>query len=88
MGGPYNKNGGREDPKKSFKWNQTSGKTKNQMGRRGSEGCITAARSKGMEETSWKQGRVEARFEGGQGPEGAVAPCMEWNMFACENPLP
>jgi len=32
-----------------------------------------------MEERSWKQGRVEARFEGGQGPEGAVAPYMEWN---------
>ena len=83
MGGPYNKNGGREDPKKCFKWNlpqhKTSGKTKNQMGGRGSEGCITAARSKGMEEKSGKQGRVEARFEGGQGPEGAVAPYMEWN---------
>jgi hypothetical protein len=30
-----------------------------------------------MEEKSWKQGRVEARFEGGQGPEGAVAPYMD-----------
>ena len=83
MGGPYNKNGGREDHKKSFKWNlpqhKTNGKTKNQMGGRGSEGCITAARSKGMEEKSGKQGRVEARFEGGQGPEGAVGPYMEWN---------
>jgi len=56
VGGPCNKNGGREDPKKSFKWNlpqhKTSGKTKNQMGGRGSEGCVTAARSKGMEEKS------------------------------------
>jgi hypothetical protein len=31
---------------------QTSGKTTNQMGRRGPEGCITAARSKRMEEKS------------------------------------
>jgi hypothetical protein len=30
-----------------------------------------------MEEKSWKQGRVEARFEGGQGPEGAVAPYID-----------
>jgi hypothetical protein len=58
------------------------------MGRRGPEGCITAARIKGMEEKSWKQGRVEARFEGGQGPEGAVAPYMDgwillvWNFLA------
>jgi hypothetical protein len=46
------------------------------MGRRGPEGCITAARSERMEEKSWKQGRVEACYEGGQGPEGAVAPYM------------
>ena len=56
MGGPYNKNGGREDPKKGFKWNlpqhKTSGKTKNEMGRHGSEGCITAVRSKRMQEKS------------------------------------
>jgi len=32
-----------------------------------------------MEEKSRKQGRVEASFEGGQGPEGAAAPYMEWN---------
>jgi hypothetical protein len=43
-------------PKKVFKWNllqhTTGGKTKNQMGRRGPEGCITAARSERMEEKS------------------------------------
>jgi hypothetical protein len=41
-------------PKKGFKWNllqhTISGKTKNQMGRRGPEGCITTARSERMEE--------------------------------------
>jgi hypothetical protein len=30
-----------------------------------------------MEEKNGKQGRVEARFEGGQGPEGAVAPYVD-----------
>ena len=42
-------------PRKGFKWNlpqhKTSGKTKNQMGRRGSEGRITAVRSKRMEKS-------------------------------------
>jgi hypothetical protein len=57
---------------------KTSWKTKNQMGKCGSEGRITAARSKRVEEKSWKQGRVEAGFEGGQGPEGAVAPYTDW----------
>ena len=37
-----------------------------------------------MEEKSRKQGRVEARFEGGQGPEGAVAPYMDGWMRVFE----
>jgi hypothetical protein len=36
----------------TFDNTKTSGKTKNQMGRCGLEGCITAARSKGMDEKS------------------------------------
>ena len=32
-----------------------------------------------MQETKWEQKRVEALFEGDQGPEGAIAPYMgEW----------
>ena len=53
---------------------QTSGKTKNQMGGRGPERCIAIIGNEKMEEKSKKWWRVEARFEGGQGPEGAVAP--------------
>jgi len=32
-----------------------------------------------MEETSRRQRRMEASFEGGQGSEWAVAPYIEWN---------
>ena len=56
---------------------KTSGKTKDQMGGCGSEGRTTAARNKRMETRSWKQERMEATFEGGQRPEGAVAPYMD-----------
>jgi len=38
------------------------------------EGNVTDPRSMRMEETSRRQRRVEVSSEGGQGPEGAVAP--------------
>ena len=50
------------------------GKTKNKMGGRPPEGHITDPRNTRTEETSRRQRRMKASFEGGQGPEGAVAP--------------
>jgi hypothetical protein len=48
------------------------------MGGCGPERCIATTRNEKMEEKkSKKQGRVEACFEGGQGPEGTVAPYMD-----------
>jgi hypothetical protein len=44
------------------------------MGRRLPQGHITGPRNPRMEETSRKQRRMAASSEGGQGPEGAVAP--------------
>jgi hypothetical protein len=40
------------------------------------EGCIADIRDVRMEKKSGKWGRMEATFEGGQGPEGAVGPWM------------
>jgi hypothetical protein len=46
------------------------------------EGCFVDIRDAKMEEKSGKQGRMETAFEGGQGPEGAVVPCMDgWMDF-------
>ena len=53
---------------------QSSGKTKNKIGGRRPEGHITDLKNKRMEETSGRQRRMEASSEGGQYPEGAVAP--------------
>jgi hypothetical protein len=55
----------------------TREKTKNQMGGCCAEGRITDIRGVRMEEKSGKYGRMEAAFEGGQGPERAVVPWMD-----------
>jgi len=52
---------------------KTSGKTKNKMGGSRPE-RITDPRTTRMEVASRRQRRLEASSEGGQGPEGALAP--------------
>ena len=41
-----------------------------------------STRSARMDETSRRQRKMEASSEGVQGPEGTVAPWMEWNSRA------
>jgi hypothetical protein len=54
MRGAYNNNGRRKDSKKGFKWKlpyqETRGKTKNQIGRCGPEVCFKTAGDKRMQE--------------------------------------
>jgi len=53
------------------------------MGVRRPEGHIADHRNKRMEVTSRRPRRMEASSKRSQGPEGAVAPLMEWNRKIC-----
>jgi hypothetical protein len=46
------------------------------------EGNITDPGNTRMEEMSRRQRRIDVSSEGGWGPEGAVAPQIEWNGIA------
>jgi len=58
------------------------GKTENKMGGRRPKGHFTGPRNKRMEKTSKRQRRIEVSCEGGHVPEWAVAPQVEWNIYA------
>lgn len=50
------------------------------------EGCVTGPRNMRVNEMSWGQRKMEVPFEGGKGPEGAVAPQVEWNVALSDWP--
>ena len=54
------------------------------MGGRRPEGHIKDPRNRRMEKTSRRQRGMEVPSEGGHGPEGAVAPQMEWSGMELE----
>jgi hypothetical protein len=61
--------------------NEVSKKTKKKMERRRLERCIADFRNMRTEETGGGWRRMEVPFEGGHGPEGAVAPYVDgWNI--------
>jgi len=57
------------------------------MGGHRPEGYSTDPRNRRMEETSRRQGRMEASSDGGHGPKGAVVPYREGNGKILRNEL-
>lgn len=66
---------GRNGPKiVNGKSRRIAGKTMNEMGRR-CRSALQVLRMRGWRKLRWEWGRMEASFELGHDPEGAVAPC-------------